>query len=143
MHTYVCNECKKEFSSRKCHRLFCSRMCGNRHVVRVKNKTAYDLYIRRWKQGLENGGKGVSSISGHVRKYLFEKYKSKCSKCEWSEVNIYTGKVPLQIEHKDGNWKNNREENLELLCPNCHTLTEFYGSRNKGRGRPTRVMRIA
>lgn len=26
---------------------------------------------------------------------------------------------------------NNKEENLELLCPNCHSLTDNFGALNK------------
>jgi len=79
---------------------------------------------------------GQAGISGHIRRYLFEKKDHKCEKCGWSEVNIFTENIPLQINHIDGDYKNNKEENLELVCPNCHSLTEFHGSRNKGRGRP-------
>lgn len=65
-----------------------------------------------------------------VRRYMLEKYNYKCSKCGWGEVNPYTNLVPLQIHHVDGNSTNNKEENLEVLCPNCHSLTENFGSRN-------------
>lgn len=66
--------------------------------------------------------------SNIIRRYMLEKYK--CSKCGWGEVNPYTNLVPLQIHHVDGNSTNNKEENLEVLCPNCHSLTENFGSRN-------------
>ena len=36
------------------------------------------------------------------------------------------------VWHKDGDYTNNKEENLQLLCPNCHSLTETYGILNKG-----------
>lgn len=58
------------------------------------------------------------------------------------EVNKFTGKVPLKIHHKDGNYLNNAEENLMLLCPNCHSLTETYKSHNKN-GRKDRKKYIA
>lgn len=51
--------------------------------------------------------------------------------CGWNEINPYTGLIPLQIHHIDGNCLNNEENNLELLCPNCHALTENYGNLNK------------
>jgi predicted HNH restriction endonuclease len=44
----------------------------------------------------------------------------------------------LEIEHIDGNFENNAEENLELLCPNCHSLTSTYKGANKGSGRKER-----
>jgi hypothetical protein len=40
--------------------------------------------------------------------------------------------IPLELEHKNGNRNDNRLENLELLCPNCHALTPTYRGRNIG-----------
>ena len=40
--------------------------------------------------------------------------------------------------YKDGNYRNNEEYNLELLCPNCHSLTQSYKSLNNGNGRDDR-----
>ena len=46
--------------------------------------------------------------------------------------------VILNIDHVDGCRENCREENLQLLCPNCHSLTLTFGSLNRGNGRATR-----
>ncbi|MET7293610.1 HNH endonuclease signature motif containing protein [Streptomyces griseoloalbus] len=43
--------------------------------------------------------------------------------------------LPLEVDHIDGNWRNNRLENLRLLCPNCHSTTDSY------RGRGARLTR--
>lgn len=75
-------------------------------------------------------------MSGHVRRYLFEKNNNQCEKCGWGEKNLYTKKIPLEIHHIDGDYKNNIESNLQLLCPNCHALTSNFKSR--GQGRPYR-----
>ena len=52
-------------------------------------------------------------------------------------VNPYTNISPLEIEHIDGNYLNNLESNLILLCPNCHSLTATYKGANKN-GRKSR-----
>jgi hypothetical protein len=41
-------------------------------------------------------------------------------------------KITLELEHKDGNHFNNQRDNLECLCPNCHSLTPTWRGRNKG-----------
>jgi len=53
----------------------------------------------------------------------------------WGERNPFTGLIPLEVEHIDGNYKNNRPENLILLYPNCYSLTKNYRGANKGKGR--------
>jgi hypothetical protein len=98
--------------------------------------TAYNSYIAGWKGGVKDGMKGKTSISSHIRRYLFEKFESKCVRCGWCQIHPTTNKVPLEVEHLDGNFRNNKEDNLALLCPNCHSLTPTYRALNRGRGRP-------
>lgn len=102
-----------------------------------KTEKYYNEYITRWKLGEVSGMHGIKNkeISSLVRRYIFKKYDNKCSKCGWSEVHPITGKIPLQINHIDGHHEHTVESNLELLCPNCHSLTVTYGSLNKGNGR--------
>lgn len=108
-------------------RMYCSQKCHSEYE--------YKEYIQRWKSGSEDGSKNGAwgGVSKYVRRYLFEKNGNKCSKCGWGEVNIYTGTIPLEIDHIDGDAMNNKEDNLELLCPNCHSLTPTYKGLNKGR----------
>ena len=49
----------------------------------------------------------------------------KCGLSEWLNKNI-----PLEVHHKDGDPLNNTLDNLELLCPNCHALTDNYRGKN-------------
>lgn len=62
-------------------------------------------------------------------KLLEEGYKEyKCECCGLTEWQ--NNPIPLELHHKDGNRYNNSIENYQLLCPNCHALTESYRGRN-------------
>lgn len=53
-------------------------------------------------------------------------------KCENCLMDSWQGiPIPLELHHKDGERKNNQILNLELLCPNCHALTDNYRGKNK------------
>ena len=59
-----------------------------------------------------------------------EKLKErKCENCLM--ISWQGGLIPLELHHIDGNRKNNQIVNLELLCPNCHALTDNYRGKNK------------
>ncbi|MEN9582255.1 MAG: hypothetical protein RL641_209 [Candidatus Parcubacteria bacterium] len=46
----------------------------------------------------------------------------------------------MVADHIDGNWRNNIEENLRLLCPNCDSLTPTFSAFNRGNGRKNRAL---
>jgi len=69
-----------------------------------------------------------------IKRYLIKKYGDKCMICGWNEKNVVTGRCPIELEHIDGNSENNNLNNLKLLCPNCHSLTETFKALNRGNG---------
>lgn len=113
------------------------KFCSNKCQIDLQ----YKNYIIEWKNGLVDGNKGISTkgISGHLKRYFIEKHGNKCSKCGWHKKHPITGIVPLEIDHVNGDAENNLENNLRLLCPNCHSLTPHFKNLNKGKGRKWRL----
>jgi Homeodomain-like domain/HNH endonuclease len=58
----------------------------------------------------------------------------KTLRCEVCGLTEWRGRsLPLELHHVNGDGHDNRLENLQLLCPNCHSQTDTWGARNKGR----------
>lgn len=83
----------------------------------------------------------TSLKNANYKKYLIFKHGEKCMECNWNSINKKSGKIPIELEHIDGNSNNNSLDNLKLLCPNCHSLTPTYKSLNRGNGRFLRKKR--
>lgn len=106
---------KREWQNRK----FCSHECR----MQYKRNTTFERitklgYIPKNIDLSRTGKLYLISVRGH-----------KCEKCGLSE---WLGKpISISTHHKNGKSKDNRLTNLELLCPNCHTQTPNFGSKNK------------
>lgn len=82
----------------------------------------------RHKEKILNSNYNDLSFESLRFRIIYEQ-NSCCNKCgldRWLE-----NEIPLELEHKDGNNKNNNRDNLEMLCPNCHALTDTWRGKNK------------
>lgn len=120
-----CMNCGKEVNRGGC--LYCSNKC--------QLDFQYKLWVEAWLMGALDKTTSGNGVSGHIRRFFMEKTSSKCQKCGWGEINQKSGTIPLEMNHIDGNWLNNHIDNLELICPNCHSLTHNHKALNRGRGR--------
>ena len=124
-----CLTCGKETARAKYK--YCSNTCQMEYQ--------YQSYIKDWKSGKVTGLQGLGIVSGHIKRYLRKKFRNRCCLCGWSKINVKIGYSPLVADHIDGNWRNNAENNLRLICPNCDSLTLTYAGLNRGKGRGNRV----
>ena len=121
LEAHVCLNCGAELPNNK-KKKFCSQECLNDY--------RYKEAVQKIKSG-ENLMRGASGVSKYLKMYLMEIHNNKCEKCGWGEEHPVTHTIPLEVHHIDGDCTNNKLENLQLLCPNCHCLTENFGSLNK------------
>ncbi|WP_433450683.1 HNH endonuclease signature motif containing protein [Streptomyces sp. CA-142005] len=85
----------------------------------------------------------VHDTSAHARRIPSRRLKramtepgveERCALCGIEPV-WHGEPLPLEVDHIDGDWRNNGVENLRFLCPNCHSTTDTYRGRGKGRAR--------
>lgn len=59
-----------------------------------------------------------------IKKHLLKIRSHKCESCQLTDWN--GDQIPIELHHKDGDRTNNCLENLQLLCPNCHAMTDNW-----------------
>jgi len=152
--------CPKCTSEHKMSGVYCSRKCANsRKFSENSKKKKSEANKKYWQSLSENDkiekGKILSELSPYSTISYFEslmteewnilgiqskrlrviiEQNGQCNRCgitHWQKERI-----TLEYEHKDGNNENNSRENVEALCPNCHSLTSTWrGRKNKIRQR--------
>lgn len=115
LRVHKCLYCDKEFNhSSGTRNKFCSLEHSAKYVWEYVSKPK-----------IKNG------LGGNLHRYLREDRGEKCELC--GQGPIHNNKpLVLQVDHIDGDSDNNKLENVRLLCPNCHTQTDTYGSKGKG-----------
>lgn len=128
--------------------IFCSRSCANSRVFSDEAKHKKSIALKgksitrvipnldKWRANIKQAwldkynAKSFEELGmENKRRRVFEEQNYCCNKCGVSEWQGF--KIPLELEHKDGNNQNNARTNLEGLCPNCHSITDTWRGRNK------------
>jgi hypothetical protein len=147
----VCPTCDKPLPYEKRYNNFCNQSCAasynNRGVLRVPTTNPKECAEcgkpkeKRHNKYCDNCIKNnvysnkitefeAATIDRTRKRILIELRGHQCENCNlstWLEQPI-----PLELHHLDGNADNHSQENLMLICPNCHALTENYKGANMG-----------
>lgn len=121
-----CLGCGDQITSREQAR-YCSQTCCQRYRSLIKTSLALSA----------PNSVGKSTL----KRVVIEARGRKCEICDRSSWN--GKKIALDLDHIDGNPRNNAFENLRVLCPNCHAQTPTYKGKNVGNGRHYRRQRYA
>lgn len=103
-----------------------------------KRKPASELYKNlsqevknkiNWNKGKFTATNFFYDGKGNHKGFLIKERGHNCESCNNS---VWLGKpITIELEHIDGNNRNNEKQNLKLLCPNCHSQTNTWKGRNK------------
>lgn len=111
------------------------------------SRDRFNKYAKQY--GLFNpnpSGKGVKGERKYTNEEVFTRNTNKVShtvlvlrlkelrewKCDCCGISEWMGKpISLEIHHIDGDTLNNSLDNLQILCPNCHSQTDNWRSRNQ------------
>lgn len=139
-----CNKCGKEHDGSFGSGKFCSRACANSRIrtEETKKKISEGILKSEWwlkcdyshnssdekiEKQRETWKAKRNFNTAHIfsiKKWLKEERGHKCEECGVEEWN---GKrLPMEVDHIDGNTKNNDLTNLKVLCPNCHSQTPTW-----------------
>ena len=92
---------------------------------------------KKWKKGIDLTeileGKHPDYQTYKLKTRLIEQSikQDKCERCGWSEKPEGAKFTPCELHHKNGDPTDHRLENLEIICPNCHSLTKTYRFRKR------------
>jgi hypothetical protein len=111
--TGICPHCGSHFNLNRKDKIYCSRKCKQKACF----KRDWSHYLCRNRIYRNKRGR---------HKYSKEIKKIKCESCGFVPVN----KCQLDIDHRDGDHKNNELSNLQVLCANCHRLKTFLNNEN-------------
>jgi membrane-associated HD superfamily phosphohydrolase len=97
---------------------YCNNSCQQEHQRRNKMFEK----VQEWKESKEP--QAWAKIPDWIKQYLIQNRGHACEVCD---TKFWNGdKVPLDVIYKDGDSYNNKEDNLQLICPNCRAQRKIH-----------------
>jgi 5-methylcytosine-specific restriction endonuclease McrA len=124
----------KSISFAECLRHMNLRAAGGNFANLQRNIDKYNIDTSHMLGQAHNRGKEIKTFDnltkpGTIKKRLVSEIGHQCGRCKlttWNDILI-----TLELEHIDGNNRNNSRENLTLLCCNCHSQTPTWRNRKR------------
>jgi hypothetical protein len=109
------------------------KIAGGNYDHLRKNIAQLDLDVshftgRVWSKNKSIKDWALYKKSAGRKKYLINERGYKCEDCELTTWKGFP--IMLELHHVNGNRLDNRKENLQLLCSNCHATTDNWRGRN-------------
>lgn len=148
----VCPRCKIEFIPGKWKNKYCSRICANSRCWSNEDKNKKSSSAKKFIDTLSENKK--NSMTANAVLALIEQRKERISYGNFDDLGqkekrerllieqkflctecniglIWNNKpIKFQLDHINGNRKDETRNNLRMICPNCHSQTDTFGGKN-------------
>lgn len=122
------------YSYAECLRKMGKRAAGGNYKNLQKNIDLFGLDTSHMTHQAHNQGKEFVLFDDLIKPAGIKRRLLKERGCSCESCGLHTWMerpITLELEHIDGNNRNNSKENLKLLCPNCHALTPTWRRRKR------------
>lgn len=115
----------------KCKPITLDNFLKKWNITYSGNKGLKGIKTSPYRKSAEDYSKNETLKVPKLRQKLIED-GIKVEECEICHLNEWFGKkLTLELHHIDGNRFNNDFDNLQLLCPNCHSITPNHSKKKK------------